>query len=62
MSSDNLFVYDKEKRMLVPNPNLPSNIPANSNSIANGATDPTPEAGRGGTWRAIVSWLKGWRE
>jgi hypothetical protein len=42
------------------NPNLPSNIPANSNSILNGAQDPTPQAGeKGSKWRALVSWLKG---
>ncbi len=37
-------------------------IPANPNSIENGMTDPTPEKGKGGTWRAIVSWLKGWKK
>lgn len=35
-------------------------IPANPNSIQNGMKDPTPEKGKGGTWRAIVSWCKGW--
>ena len=41
--------------------NKPKNIPANPNSIEIGKYDPTPEAGKGGWWRSIVSWLKGWR-
>jgi len=41
-------------------PNHPKNIPANPASLENGAFDPTPEAGKGGRWRALVSWLKGW--
>jgi hypothetical protein len=41
-------------------PNRIKNIPANPNSIENGATDPTPTAGKGGVWRAFVSWVKGW--
>lgn len=36
-------------------------IPANNNPIEIGFTDPTPEKGKGGAWRALVSWLKGWR-
>lgn len=35
-------------------------IPANPNSIENGMQDPTPEQGKGGWWRAMISWLKGW--
>lgn len=36
-------------------------IPANPNSIAIGLSDPQPEKGKeGSTWRALVSWLKGW--
>lgn len=35
-------------------------IPANTNSIENGITDPTPEKGsKGSLLRATVSWLKG---
>jgi len=37
-------------------------IPPNPNSIENGAIDPQPEKGQqGSVWRAIISWLKGWR-
>lgn len=37
-------------------------IPRNPNSIEIGFEDPQPEKGdKGSTWRAIVSWLKGWR-
>lgn len=35
-------------------------IPRNPNSIENGMTDPQPEKGKGGFWRALVSWCKGW--
>lgn len=35
-------------------------IPANPNSIEIGVVDPTPEKGKGGWWRAVVSAVKGW--
>lgn len=34
-------------------------IPKNPNPLEVGAIDPSPEQGKGGTWRAIVSWVKG---
>lgn len=34
-------------------------IPANPNPLLNGTYDPTPEKGKGGVWRAIVSTIKG---
>lgn len=38
---------------------MTDNIPANPNSLENGPYDPTPEKGKGGHIRAVVSWLKG---
>lgn len=52
---------------LIHDPNDPttfqpaSEIPANPNSLQNGATDPQPEKGPKGSWRrSVVSWIKGW--
>lgn len=34
-------------------------IPPNENPLENGIVDPTPQKGKGGWWRALVSAIKG---